>query len=329
MKNNKLFTVNELKSGIESGKKYFVAGDENLLKKLPKGDWIGGTIPYFMADKGGVITAEQIFATELPSYVQSVKIKSYNEQTIKNVYTEAPENGFSMIIIPAMSKIHSAFASQSPEYANFASRPLVGWISGTHLNDFGKITPKVFNGSTGEVSDSNAIVMQVALPSNYVADMGIINIFTPGDGDTLEFPETGFNVTDVMVNGTKTNFADYCAKHNLDVKLPLVANYAGAMINVSIQNVDAKSKQVSLYAPVFKGIKYKQAKKMDDYVKSFTKELPKDSEQILFSCNCILNFLYSELEGKQTAGVVGPVTFGEVAYQLLNQTMVYLNIQKI
>lgn len=32
------------------------------------------------------------------------------------------------------------------------------------------------------------------------------------------------------------------------------------------------------------------------------------------------------LEGKKTGDVTGPVTFGEIAYQLLNQTLVYLNI---
>lgn len=48
-----------------------------------------------------------------------------------------------------------------------------------------------------------------------------------------------------------------------------------------------------------------------------------------FSCNCILNFLYSELEGKRTGELIGPVTFGEVAYQLLNQTLVYLQIEDI
>lgn len=46
----------------------------------------------------------------------------------------------------------------------------------------------------------------------------------------------------------------------------------------------------------------------------------------MFSCNCTLNFLYSELEGKRTGQLVGPVAFGEIAYQGLNQTLVYLQI---
>ncbi|HXZ96426.1 MAG TPA: hypothetical protein VEG37_05180 [Burkholderiales bacterium] len=47
------------------------------------------------------------------------------------------------------------------------------------------------------------------------------------------------------------------------------------------------------------------------------------SSDIPFARNCALNFLYGKLEGAQ-AGLPGPCTFGEIAYQLLNQTMVYL-----
>jgi hypothetical protein len=57
--------------------------------------------------------------------------------------------------------------------------------------------------------------------------------------------------------------------------------------------------------------------------------MPTESDNIVFSCNCILNYLYSELEGKQTGGIIGPITFGEVAYQLLNQTLAYLTISEI
>jgi len=329
MNSNKMYSVEELSGLIQKGKSYFVAGDEDLITKLPKGKWIGGTIPYFMSDHGGVVTKEKIFATELPDYIKSVTIKYYDEQTIKNVYSEAPENGFSMIIIPALTKIHLSFAMKAPEFNDFAVRPLLGWISAINLADLGKITPKDINGLTGELSADKAIVMQVELTSDYVSEIGIVNIFSQGGGDTIEFLDTGFSAKDVLVNGVKTNFVDYFQSKKLDVKLPLVADYSGAMINVSFQNISTETKIVDFYAPVFSGVKYKQAAIIKDYVNSFNQNLPKDSKQILFSCNCILNFLYSELEGKKTAEITGPVTFGEVAYQLLNQTMVYLNIQKI
>jgi hypothetical protein len=232
-------------------------------------------------------------------------------------------------MLPALTKIHLSFATESPDYKNFATRPLIGWITGVNLNDLGKVTPKVFNGLTGESSSEKSIVMFVDLGKEYTSEIGIVNIFKQGSGDTLEFLESGFKVKDALVNGKKVNFLNYVQSKKLDVKLPLVANYAGANINVSFQKLDEENTEVVFYAPVFKGVKYKQADLVNDYVGSFKKNLPKDTDQILFSCNCILNFLYSELEGKKTEGITGPITFGEVAYQLLNQTMVHLNIQKV
>jgi hypothetical protein len=35
------------------------------------------------------------------------------------------------------------------------------------------------------------------------------------------------------------------------------------------------------------------------------------------------------LDGKKTGEITGPVTFGEVAYQLFNQTMVYLTVSDL
>lgn len=62
----------------------------------------------------------------------------------------------------------------------------------------------------------------------------------------------------------------------------------------------------------------------------FRKEMPAQTgDSLVFSCNCILNYQYAGLEGKKSGSVTSPVTFGEIAYQLLNQTLVYLNITDI
>ena len=327
--NSKMYDVVELGRLIGAGKGFLVAGDEALLRKLPRGNWIGGTIPYFMSENGGTVTREKVFATELPDYVVSTAVQVYDDVSIKNVYLEAPSNGFSVVILPATSSVHLAFALNAPNFEEFASRPLVGWVSGVHLNDLGKVTPKVFNGKTAECFDDEAVVMRAVLGNDRVCDLGIVNIFAQGHGDTLEFPEANFSAREVLVNGKRTNFAEYIQQKKIDLKLPLVADYGGANINISFQGVDEKSGVVNFYAPVFKGVKYRQAAPIKNYVADFVKNIPGNSDQILFSCNCILNFLYSELEGKKTGNITGPITFGEVAYQLLNQTMVYLTIQKI
>jgi hypothetical protein len=84
---------------------------------------------------------------------------------------------------------------------------------------------------------------------------------------------------------------------------------------------------VNFYAPVFTGIKYKMAKSMTNYVKEFNGQLKNlKSVNSAFSCNCILNFLYGELENKDIESFFGPITFGEIAYQLVNQTLVYVTV---
>jgi hypothetical protein len=85
---------------------------------------------------------------------------------------------------------------------------------------------------------------------------------------------------------------------------------------------------VSLYAPVFPGVDYRLARPVPDYAAAFRARLAGyDASGAAFSCNCILNFLFGELEGKAIGGIEGPVTFGEIAYQLLNQTMVVVRLQ--
>ncbi len=327
----KIMTAAEVKDLIEQKKTLLVAGDEAILAELPKGNWIGGTIPYFIThENGGIISRDKIFVTDVSPVVSSVFIKQYDADTIKNVYLDGPDNGFSIIIIPSVSRTHLSFAMNSPTYENFGVHPLIGWISGVHLEDLGQKDPKIFNGQTSEALSEGALVLQATLPPGMVAEVGIVNPFQQGDGDILRFEQDGFSVKDVLVNGKKRNFAQYMIENKLDIRLPLVADYYGVMINTSIQGIDDSTGEVQLYAPVFKDILYKHAKPVDNYVEAFQTQLHSndtiDQTQIAFSCNCILNYLYSELEGKKTEPFAGPVTFGEIAYQLVNQTLAYLTI---
>lgn len=329
--NQHIMSVSDASAAIASGRVLLIAGDEKVLTHLPQGSWIGGTIPYFMTEeKGGLVTQERVFVTDLTETNVKVSIKVYDEKTLSRVYLDGPKNGFSFILIPALSKAHLTFALEAPNYEHFGAQPLIGWIAGVHLSELGRSRPKVFDGTTGLAYEEAAIVMAAELPQGKAAEVGIINLFEQGDGDTLTFDRDGFSAHDVQVNGVKRPFADYLHEKQLDTKLPLVADYYGAQINISFQGVDADSKDVNFYAPVFKGVEYKHAKPVPNYVQSFQDKLAcegrLDSSQLIFSCNCILNYLFSELEGKQTPPFAGPITFGEIAYQLLNQTLVYLTI---
>ncbi|MBL8934915.1 MAG: hypothetical protein JNM69_10190 [Archangium sp.] len=326
---NALMTVAQASALISSGRPVLIAGDEKLLRALPRGRWIGGSIPYFMADAGGTKTADRLFVTQLPEFAKEAEARLYDVATLPRLPEHYPDNGVSFVILPASSKAHVEFAEHGTSWPGVFDRPLVGWIAGVDLADLGKVSPKVFDGSTGAESDNAAAVLHVKLPSSHHANIDIINLFEQGRGDELTFFESGFQVDECLVNGARRNFAEYLIEKQIDTKLPLVADYHGAMVNISFQNVDAKTRKVSLYAPVFEGVSYRVAAPLaGDYAAEFQKQLAARNVKPVFACNCILNFLYGALEGRTTGSMVGPVTFGEIAYMLLNQTMVYVDFVK-
>jgi hypothetical protein len=320
-----LTNVTALSSRILAGEGFLLAGEEEVLLSLPKGNWIGGTIPYFMAAEGGIISREAIFATPLPAELIATRIVTHDVASLPGICTEAPENGFTFLILPAMSEVHLSYAQKAPDYDGMFMKPLLGWIAGVHLDDLGKKSPKVVDGRTVTAYTDKAVALHATLPDSLRAQIGIVNLFEPGSGPELRFPTDSFNVETCTVDGLETNFAHWLIEKKIDTRLPLVADYSGSMVNVSVQAVDAEKGVTALYAPVFRGVSYRIAAPIQDYVKDFEESLP-EGLHVAFSCNCILNFLYSSLEGKTTEGMTGPVTFGEIAYQLLNQTLVYMTI---
>ena len=325
MTTNTLCRPDEVSRLITAGKHLVLAGDESLLRELPAGSWIGGTIPYFMSQLGGCVNREQIFVTELPPYVIDVRCRAYDSARLPSIYEVGGEDEVAIAILPSESRIHGDFALNAPRYPGFATYPLIGWIAGVHLSEIGRASAKVFCGSGNPHSDVAAVI-RFRLPRTLYAEINTINLFRPGSGDSILFPTEGFSASTVLINGKVRSLADYLLENKIDTRLPLVADYCGTMVNVSFREVDAKQGKVAFYAPVWPGLEYKLAAPIGDYVSLFNSALEKASpDKLLFSCNCILNYLYSQLEGRKTA-VEGPITFGEIAYQLLNQTFTYLSI---
>ena len=318
-----LLTFDETCNLISSTKLLHIAGTENLLKKLPKGNWIGGSTEYFMANSGGIVTNELLFITELPYEVY--KISVYDHNTIPNVTVDAYNNGFSIIILPFDSAVHKKYADRASEFEGMFIKNIAGWIAGINLNVPGQ-TPIAVNGRTGEVSADKAVAVHICVPDDKVVSLGIVNIFSQDESSpVIEFSEEGFKVKTCKIDGKETIFADYIAQNGIDTRFPLVGDYSGVGVNISFKAIENGA--VAFYAPVFPGIKYKMAKPVTDYVQEFNEKLKNLSDtQVTFSCNCILNFLYGELEGKDINAFFGPITFGEVAYQLVNQTLAYVTV---
>jgi hypothetical protein len=73
---NKLISLQEAADLIRRDVPLCLAGPEHALAQLPPGRWIGGTIPDFMVDRGGVVVTDgQVFATDL-SEIGEVELRS-------------------------------------------------------------------------------------------------------------------------------------------------------------------------------------------------------------------------------------------------------------
>jgi len=313
---------------IEEGRLLHIAGTEALLKKLPKGKWIGGSTEYFMTDEGGKVSGDSLFVTDFSkskSVYEKFRINSYDEKNICKVSTDAYENGFSVLIVPFDSAVHKEYAQNASGYENMFLRHITGWIAGLNLKKEGQ-TPVAVDGYTGEVFSDKAVAMHLETKEDKTISVNIINIFEQDTASpVIEFKEEGFHVKKCLVNGKETVLADYIAKNKIDTKLPIVGEYSGSGINISFKSIE--NGVVNFYAPVFQGIKYRIAKPVSDYADLFNKRiLEHDDESTAFSCNCILNFLYGDLENNKIKAFAGPITFGEIAYQLVNQTLVYVTV---
>lgn len=318
-----LITLEETVELIRKGRLLHIAADDTLLRQLPKGKWIGGTTPYFISEEGGIFTKDRLFVNEI-DYAEEAKIAAYGKYNIFQIVEECYDNGLTMLIMPFGSEVVAKYAKEAPEVEELLLHPTIGWVAGADLENGGEI--KVYNGENGESYTDKAVVMYLKLPEGKNAMVNLVNIFTDDKTDPIiRFNDNELSATKCTVNGQEVNFAEYIEKKRIDVKMPLVADYNGSYINTSIKGVENGT--VGFYAPVFRNVEYRFATHVEDYVENFQKNIAAaGAKNPVFSCNCILNYLYGDLNGKKLPSFTGPITFGEVAYQLINQTLVYCEI---
>ncbi|HLP03186.1 MAG TPA: hypothetical protein VK163_14255 [Opitutaceae bacterium] len=324
---NSLVDIATASALIRQGVPLCLAGSAEAIAQLPAGAWIAGTIPYFMAEAGGVKASDRLFVTRFPE-AEKITFAAYEADAIEQIVPHTPENGFAFAITPCGCAALNRFALEGRDVEGAFLKPVVGWIAGVDLDRAASETPQVFLGTDRRPRKDGFVVAHVTLPEGKLATLSIVNIFQPDGGDTLRFVSSGYKAVECLVNGAPRRLADYLRERNNETgRLPLVGDLGGALINVSIKDVDPVSGQVTFYAPVFADTDYQIAKPVSDYAAAFDHELRASAtEPSAFACNCILNYLHGSLEGRSTGGVHGPITFGEIAYQLLNQTLVMLHI---
>lgn len=322
---NLFISSNEAKKLIDSGAIAFISGSEALLKTLPRGRWIGGTTSYFMIEEGGVCREDKLFCTIFEEALEA-RTAILPKDGLAALTARRFAHGFACIVAPAFSPTHQRYAVEGPALPGLYSQPVFGWVAGVHLDQVGSLTPKVFDGATGQIAEDGMAVLWVELPADLDVDLDIVNLFTAGDGDEIIFQNEGFTAGECLINGEPANLARHVSSKGWDTRLPLVANYAGAMVNVSFQDIDLEAGKVSFFAPIVPGTSYRLARPVSDFGAAYLEAGAGSDAGDMLSCNCILNYRYAGLEGHAAGGFLGPVTFGEFAYILLNQTLSRLNI---
>lgn len=311
---------------IKRGAVLAVAGAPKLLRTLPRGRWIGGTTYYFVDTRGGLKSDQELFVTDLTN-VGGTNFHVYHAADVARIVPDAPGEGFSLVIVPAASDSLREFAEKGHS-TEALFKAVVGWVAGTDVSAVDAPKPFVIDGRDGRTFEDAVVAAHVLLPPGKVASIQILNPFESRDGSVLRFSRIGFNATECTVDGKPARLADFLHAQNYgDGRLPLIGDFSGAAINASIRSINRASGQVDFYAPVFPHVDYHLAKPIENYAQVFAekaKQLPETAA--IFGCNCILNYLFGDLEGHAPIHPPGPITFGEVGHQLLNQTFVMLTV---
>lgn len=307
---------------IRAGRTLVLAGDDAVLGSLPRGAWAGGTVPFFMTDRGARATKDFVFVAPLPEVARWAGSTIHSARTIQQLGESSKRHGFSFLIVPGMSRVLDEFARCAP-----TSHPVVGWVAGVALEQAGTTMPRVFDGSTGGVYADRAVAFQFALPDDWSTLIEVANVFEPGDGDPLVFESDGFSIQECLIGGRVRNFAEYLATSRVDTRLPLVSEENGHSVNAGFRAVDHDSGIVHLYAPVRAGVTYRVARAIRDYAGAFERALPPDTRDPFFACNCALNHVHGALDGPLRRGLTGPLAFGVIAGRLLNQALVVASLR--
>jgi len=325
-----LFTLEEVIRKVENKEFLIVLGNDELLQQLPKGNWIGVSAYYFMTKERGLSTNEKLYVQNLSNYSESVTIKSYKEDQTQDILKDRIAGGFTYLLMAPLTKVAENYATEVLSDISLYSIPILGFIGGAKYEDVQSGHKSYcYNGITGQRSDEEAIAIHVKLKQSFSPRIEILNIFEPElEGPRFNFDQNSFAVTDCTVDGQKRNLYDYMLENDIGRAYPLISNHNGALLNCSIFQLDQENKTVYLASPTRKGKTYFLAKPFDDYMKAFQARFDTiDKSNIVISFNCYYNYFFGKLEGKKLE-IGGPITYGEIAYQLLNQTMVYLRIDK-
>jgi hypothetical protein len=325
---NELLTPEETNVLIARGAVLHVAGDESALRRLRPGHWIGGTTPYMLTRNGGIVEREKVFVTELPVRPDAVSTRFVDIGHIPAISVEAPRFGFTIVIIPSMSEVHSIYSLTSASIPGIRDIALIGWVAGVHTDVLGTASAKVFDGVTGEIADDRILVMHATLPSRQRATVDIVNLVVPDGRDIFVFDAPSFSVQDCEINGRRENFCDYALRNRIGIHQPLLTELNGETICVSLKSVDTETRSVQFFAPVMRGRAYRLGDAVNGYRDRLIRTVRERALHPVLAWNCFHNYCFGGLMAPSPYPLPGPAVFGELVHVLMNQTLVCLSVKQ-
>ena len=323
---NKLYTKDEVKTFILQGRVMLLAGSPRALEGLPAGKWIAGSTVYFI-DKVGLKDEERIFVYDFTNIAKDVFLEVFDENNINKIAFNSFETGFTLVTMPMDTLVLENFSKNSLSYDGIFDYPVAGFVAGVDIEKIGVEKSVVVSGMDGKLLYDKAAVMHVKVSNDYYVHSEILNFdeIEP-DSPEIVFPKTSYVQSSCLIDGKQGNIA------NLFRTLPferqkLVQNQCGALINRESVSINSLKKEVQFYAPVVAGEKYRLGRKRENYIDGFNKKL-NTKNNVLLCLSCIMYYLHGDFEGKKFSYNC-IITYGEIAYQLLNKTVVTVEVEKI
>ena len=298
---------------LAGGAPCVVAGSAELLRRLPRGNWIGGTSTFAFTPEGGEELSDQVVLSTFPQQVRLAGIQRYGVGGLALLAEDSPREGFTVVIVPHGSPVHSVFAREATRGWPAGERNLFGWMSGIQRGrHIGR--PQVYFGPIAHCIEDEIVAMHFEVEPGWKAATRADSIYRGSPGEPILFPADGFSATHAIVGGQIVNFARYLSAGGMDIARPLASVHAGREILTCISSVDPEAGIVLFHAPVFRDVEYRFAGKIADPVAA-TRKLIADPgpEKTVISCLCLLSYIEGGAEDFSGSFCDGPVTSGEIA----------------
>ncbi len=324
---SQLESVDAVVARINRGETLLLAGDPALLAKLPKGNWIAGSIPYFHDAKGMHETRDLLAVDMPPVEATGMRIEVLAADEVTTIAKRARPGEYIYVIAPAFSDAVTSFVASEHDIPGLLNQPIVGWVTGVHLTEMGKGTPVAIDGRNGKVHANALVCAYIALPPSVRAVPTIVNVFEPGDGPVIEVEGDGTKHTYVLADGERRRFTAVLSENKHDTRFPVVTD-SGARFNVSFAGVDDATGEVSMFLPLVRGIEYRLARPLPDYRGALTAKIAAERpKRPVHTSFCVLHYVHAGLANHMIGDYQAPLAFGELAYIMHNQTVVFLAIE--